>query len=214
MLIVGAKGFAKEVFEVLYKNKIEENIAFFDNVNSYKTKKLFSKYPILTSFDEVKYYFKNIDNKFTIGIGNPKLRYKLYLKLIDFGGVFNSSISSQALISNFDVKINNGNNILPGVKISNGVSIGIGNIIYYNTVITHDVKIADFVEISPSVNLLGSCEIKSFSHIGANATILPKVIIGENVTIGAGAVVTKDIADNAVAVGVPARVIKIKKPFV
>lgn len=44
--------------------------------------------------------------------------------------------------------------------------------------------------------------------IGGNVTVLPGVTIGTNVVIGAGAVVTKDIPDNCVAVGVPARVIK------
>ncbi len=45
-------------------------------------------------------------------------------------------------------------------------------------------------------------------YIGNNVIILPGVTIGSNVVIGAGAVVTKDIPDNSVAVGVPARVIK------
>ena len=44
--------------------------------------------------------------------------------------------------------------------------------------------------------------------IGSNATIAPGVTIGDNAGIGAGAVVTKDIPENAVAVGVPAKVIK------
>ena len=44
--------------------------------------------------------------------------------------------------------------------------------------------------------------------IGGNVTILPGVNIGNNVVIAAGAVVTKDIPDNCVAGGVPARVIK------
>ncbi len=44
--------------------------------------------------------------------------------------------------------------------------------------------------------------------IGGNVTILPGVSIGSNVVIGAGAVVNKDIPDNSLAVGVPARVIK------
>lgn len=44
--------------------------------------------------------------------------------------------------------------------------------------------------------------------IGGNATILPGITIGNNVVIGAGAVVTKDIPDNSLAVGVPARVIR------
>jgi acetyltransferase-like isoleucine patch superfamily enzyme len=51
--------------------------------------------------------------------------------------------------------------------------------------------------------------------IGANATILPGVQIGDHSVIGAGAVVTKDVAPYSVAVGVPARVIRqIDKPFV
>ena len=44
--------------------------------------------------------------------------------------------------------------------------------------------------------------------IGAHATILPGVNIGDGAIIGAGAVVNKDIPSNAVAVGVPAKVIK------
>ena len=44
--------------------------------------------------------------------------------------------------------------------------------------------------------------------LGANVTILPGVSIGDNVVVGAGAVVTKDIPDNSLAVGVPARVMK------
>lgn len=50
--------------------------------------------------------------------------------------------------------------------------------------------------------------IKRNVWIGVNVTILPGVTIGENAIIGACAVVTKDVPDNAVAVGNPARVIK------
>ena len=46
--------------------------------------------------------------------------------------------------------------------------------------------------------------------LGANVTIIGNVRIGNNVTIGAGSVVVKDIPDNCVAVGNPARVVKMK----
>lgn len=46
--------------------------------------------------------------------------------------------------------------------------------------------------------------------LGANVTIVGGVKIGNNVTIGAGAIVVKDIPDNAIAVGNPAKVIKYK----
>lgn len=48
--------------------------------------------------------------------------------------------------------------------------------------------------------------------IGSHATILPGVKIGRNSIIGAGAVVTKDVPDNAVVAGVPARIIKRLEP--
>lgn len=50
--------------------------------------------------------------------------------------------------------------------------------------------------------------IKKNVWIGVNVTILPGVTIGNNAIVGAGAVVTKDIPDNAVVVGNPAKVIK------
>ena len=56
---------------------------------------------------------------------------------------------------------------------------------------------------------LKSVIIKRNTWIGANATILPGVTIGENSVVAAGAVVTKDVPTNTVVAGVPAKVIKI-----
>jgi acetyltransferase-like isoleucine patch superfamily enzyme len=50
--------------------------------------------------------------------------------------------------------------------------------------------------------------IKRNAWIGANATILPGVTIGENAIVAAGAVVAKDVPDNAIVGGVPAKFIK------
>ena len=52
--------------------------------------------------------------------------------------------------------------------------------------------------------------VKDGASIGSNAAILP-VTIGKNALIGAGAVITKDVPDNAIVVGNPGRVIKFKK---
>jgi sugar O-acyltransferase (sialic acid O-acetyltransferase NeuD family) len=204
MLIVGAKGFAKEVLEVIYQSNDLIDLVFYDDVNEDISTLLFERFPVLKSIEEATLYFKNTDTRFTIGIGNPVLRKKLYDKFKDLGGTFISTISIDATIGSFDVKIGLGCNVLAGATLSNSTTIGKGCIIYYNSIITHDCIIGDFVDIAPGVTILGRASIGSYTQIGANATILPNIKIGQNVTVGAGSVVTKDVPDNCLVVGVPA----------
>lgn len=54
----------------------------------------------------------------------------------------------------------------------------------------------------------GKVHIKRNAWIGANVTILPGVTVGENSVVAAGAVVSKDVPDNVVVGGIPAKIIK------
>jgi len=206
MLIVGAKGFAKEVLEICHHNNELENLVFYDDVNDDVNGLLFDKFPILKSIEEAKNYFDKVDNRFTIGIGNPQLRQKITKKFENLGGIITSTISKKSDIGSYGVIIGNGSNILDGVKISNDVTIGKSAIIYYNSIITHDCKVGDFVEISPNVTILGRATIDSLTQLGSGSTILPDVNIGKNVVVGAGSVVTKDVPDNCTVVGIPAKI--------
>ena len=86
------------------------------------------------------------------------------------------------------------------------------------------ITIEDGVMIGPRVNIVSESHpldpenrkvlflnrvlIKRNAWIGAAATILPGVTIGENAVVAAGALVSKDVPDNTVVAGVPARVVK------
>jgi sugar O-acyltransferase (sialic acid O-acetyltransferase NeuD family) len=205
MLIIGAKGFAKEVLEICHQNGDTIDLAFYDDVNEDIVDKLYNQFPILHSLDQAKKYFESIDKRFTIGIGNPELRKKMGDKFTAIGGVLSSTISKTAEIGQFDVTIGSGSNILAGVKISNSVTIGDCTLVYYNSIITHDVVIGNYVEISPGVTVLGRVQIQDNCQIGAGAIILPDVVIGKNTIVGAGAVVTKNIPDNSKVIGVPGK---------
>jgi len=92
------------------------------------------------------------------------------------------------------------------VKIGKNVKIGYGVIILSVSTITGSKK----EEIIKKPVIIGDNV-----EIGSNAVILPGAKIGKNATIGAGAIVLEDakIPENSVAVGIPAKVIKIKKSF-
>jgi len=207
MIVIGAKGFAKEVLEELLLKNETKDLVFYDDVNNNIPTKLFDEFLILKSLSDAKKYFSSIENKFTIGIGNPTLREKLYNKFSSIGGELTSVISNKASIGSYGVTIGNGSVILSSAQISNSTSIGKGCIVYYNAIITHDCVLGDFVEVSPNATILGRTTIGNFTQIGANATILPDVTIGNNVIIGAGAVVINDVPSNVTVVGNPAKII-------
>jgi len=75
---------------------------------------------------------------------------------------------------------------------------------------THEGAIGVIRILKPeykNAGIYGRIVVGNNVHIGSHSTIMPGVTIGNNVIIGSGAIVTHDIPDNSVAVGVPARVI-------
>lgn len=208
MIIIGARGFAKEILEICHQNEELNDLVFYDDVTPDIEPKLYNKFQIIRTLDEAKVYFETVDKRFTIGIGNPALRKMLYEKFSKIGGVLTSTISKNAIIGNYGVNIKEGSNIMTNVVLTNDIQIGIGVIVNQITSIGHDVEIGDFTEICPNVSISGNCKIGKNVFIGTGAVILPKIEIGDNVIIGAGAVVSKDLPDNSVAVGVPAKIIK------
>jgi acetyltransferase-like isoleucine patch superfamily enzyme len=112
--------------------------------------------------------------------------------------------------------------------INYGKNINIGENVFINFDCTFlalgGITIEDNVLIGPKVSIITEnhpldpklrngligkpIHIKKNAWIGANATILPGVTIGENAVIAAGAVVSKDVPDDVVVGGIPAKIIK------
>ena len=205
MLIVGAKGFAKEVLEILFQKADLNQICFYDDISTDIPKQLYNEFRVLNKEQEVIELFRS-DNRFTIGVGNPVVRYKMDKKFTTLGGDISSTISPLANIGHYGNQIGEGNNIMTGATITNDIQIGRGCLINLHCTIGHDTILGNFVEMSPGVHISGNCKIGDFCNLGTNSTILPKVSLGKNVIVGAGAVVTMDFPDNCLVVGIPATV--------
>ena len=133
--------------------------------------------------------------------------------IYEFANVYGAKIGNNCKIGSY-VEVQN------NVRIGNSVTISSHSFICSLVTIEDDVFIAHGVMTindihPPSFRRTGSKKhwkktlIKKGAVIGSNATLFP-VVIGENAVVGAGAVVTKDVPDNYIVVGNPARIIKEK----
>jgi sugar O-acyltransferase (sialic acid O-acetyltransferase NeuD family) len=106
------------------------------------------------------------------------------------------------------VSIGEGTVVVAGAVINPGSKIGKHVIINTCASVGHDCTVNDAVHIASGARIGGHSIIGQTSWIGIGAVLCDHVKIGKNCVIGAGAVVQKDLPDDAMAYGVPAKIIK------
>lgn len=214
MIIAGAKGLAGELLEIFFQKDELDNLCFFDNVSGDVPSRLHDRFQVIRSFDEARNFFLKIgDNSFCLGLGSPLLRHRMANQFAEIGGILTSVVSPKADVGRFGTSLGAGCCVLSGAVITSNVQLGMGCLLNPNATISHDSALGDFVEVSPGVNVTGNCHVGDFSFLGSNCVILPKIRIGTNVVVAAGAVVTKDVPDNCMVAGVPAVVRKTLQPL-
>ena len=198
MYLLGASGHAKVIIDSLKASGKKVSGLFDDNPN---VKELL-EYNVFGPFTQIRLG----DEELIISVGVNHVRKKIVDKLpvnIRYG----NAIHPSAIISAY-AALGEGTVVMQGAVIQSSVSIGKHCIINTTASVDHDCLLEDYVHISPNATLCGAVSVGEGSQVGAGAVVIPGIKIGMWSLLAAGAVVMKDVPDNVLVLGNPARVVK------
>lgn len=209
IVIIGAGGQARVISEILSYDRNVEVVAFIDNVIRGSDEKIMG-IPVLGDHSVLPKLFKSGITGAIIGVGNNNTRKAHFEKIRNMGIELVNAIHPTAHVAH-NAKIGEGVVIVTGATIATGVEIGNNVIVNTGAIIEHEDILEDHVHIAPGTVLAGRVTVKEGSLVGAGSVVKEYITIGENTIIGAGSIVLENVPDNVVAVGAPAKVIKIRK---
>jgi sugar O-acyltransferase (sialic acid O-acetyltransferase NeuD family) len=144
-----------------------------------------------------------------VAIGDNFLREKVVKQVLEQLPEFEfvNAIHSSVIVST-SATIGKGNVLMPGVIVNSQATIHNHCIINTNSSLEHNCVMENYSSISAGVTTGGFVSIGAYSSVALGVTIFDRVTIGSNVVIGSGSLVTKDIEDDVLAYGIPAKSIR------
>ena len=189
--IIGNGGFAREIACNLKK----------DSYKFYINKKFITKENINTvsAIEDIDFN----KSKILVCIGDQLIRKKI-VESFPQNASYMTYIDKYAVILNKEtVSIACGSIITPGCLLTTNINIGKFTIVNLNTTIGHDTNIGNFVTISPGVNISGNVSIGNNNFYGTNVSIRDNITTCDDVVVGIGSTVIKNIQKPGTYYGSP-----------
>lgn len=211
LVIIGAGGFGREIFDyatdcIGYQTEFVIK-GFIDNLQTELVHP--ENYPpILGSIDG---YEMQPDDIFICALGDVKFKKKYCEYIMSKGGVFTTLISNRAYVSKINTHIGKGCIICPDARIHCDVTIGDFVTVQPFAVLGHDVAVGDWCHINDYADCGGASTIGKEVTIHTHAFILPKLKVEDDVTIGAGSIVLRNVKAGIVMFGIPAKPLPLPK---
>ena len=204
--IIGASGFGREVAWLL-EELSEWNIkGFIDDNETIQGEKING----ITVIGTVDFLLgRKEETNVVIAIGNPSVRSMIYEKLKFNNNILFPNIIAKNVRIDKTIKMGIGNIICSHSILTVNIELGNFNHVNLDCTVGHDVIMNDFITVYPSVNISGNVEIGNYCEIGTGTQIIQGKSIADNVIIGAGAGVVKNIKESGTYVGCPVRRMKV-----
>ncbi|WP_310603772.1 acetyltransferase [Anaerosporobacter sp.] len=199
VIILGASGHARSVLDIIRQNNEYEICGLIAG----QEETGFWGIPVIGQDSDLQRIYEEGIRYAFVAIGNNVVRKKLSNKLKDIGYELINVISKYAVIS-AHAKLETGIVVMPGAVINAEAHIGEGCIINTNTSIDHDDIIGQYSHIAPGSSISGSTKIGCGCFLGTGTNVIDSIVIEDEVTVGAGSVVIRNIPKGAKVVGVPA----------
>lgn len=205
--IYGAGGLGREMLILAQQINVIENcwdeFVFIDDADGLSM----VKGKQIITLDEAKSKYHNKDLELVIAIGEPHIRSFLREKIHNAG--FPLAVLVHPSVSITDgTKLGEGTTICCNCFVSCDVTIGENVLIQPCASIGHDNRIGNDTVISTYVCTGGDCIIGDETYIGLQVSIRENIIIGRQTIVGMGSVVSRDIPNQVIAMGNPARAMK------
>ena len=206
LYLIGAGEFAREIeswvsLDVEFQEKwnikgfLDKNL---DSLNGYPSDFLIKGVPEEFSFKS--------DDAAIMCIANPKIKKRI-VDSISEKVEFITYISSKAIIGKY-VKIGKGSVVCPNTIISTNTLLGDFITLNLGCNVGHDCLIGNYSSFMSNIDLGGNSKIGKNVFLGTKATVIPKIRVVDNIIIGAGAVVVRNLKKEGTYFGNPAILLK------
>lgn len=208
LVIIGCGGFGREVHDVVdaiaQRGGEIELLGFVDDDPSAANRTLIEKRGSrilgpLSWLDEAP-----SDTSYVIGIGNPRIADRIDRQICCRKLTAFTLVHPESTLG-WNVFLSPGTIVCAGARLSTNITTGRHVHIDRNCLVGHDSHIGDYTVMFPGATVAGGVNVGARALLGSNSTVIQELETGSDVTVGAGAVVARNLPAGVTAVGVPAR---------
>jgi sugar O-acyltransferase (sialic acid O-acetyltransferase NeuD family) len=208
LLIIGCGGHAKEVAQIARRIDPGGNIwNSLSYVSASPAEKGQSRLHGNVDFSDDDVLSGQIAGDAVIGIGDSEPRRRVAMRYAALSWLsFPNLIDPSAELDLAAVALGKGNVIHQRAILTCDIVIGDFNLFNKGCIVAHDVCVGSFNDVLPGASLHGSSRLGDRCVVGAGARVLPKIVIADGTTLGAGAVLHRSVSEPGhVYAGVPAK---------